>query len=167
MSTLEIKYFFNVSSVEELKKQFRKLAKEYHPDMGGTNDDMRRINNEYEYLKEFLDKGKTFNGNRTQEQEKQMDEHFRQVIMKIAHLPIDIEICGEWIWVSGETYPYRQLLGRKENGGLGFQWSKAKKRWYWAPYELGKKRRTNVSMDEIRNKYGSYTVQREERKQLN
>lgn len=44
------KYFKNVKSFEDLKKQFRELAKKTHPDTGGNDDTMKAINCEYDAL---------------------------------------------------------------------------------------------------------------------
>jgi hypothetical protein len=41
-------------SEEDLKKQYHKLAKEYHPDKGGTNTLFIRLKNAYENIKRFL-----------------------------------------------------------------------------------------------------------------
>jgi len=45
-----MKYFKNVRTVEELKKVYKKLARENHPDMGGDTAIMQAINNEFEML---------------------------------------------------------------------------------------------------------------------
>lgn len=46
-------YFTNVSSMKDLKKQYRDLARKNHPDTGGTTEVMQRINNEYGELMEI------------------------------------------------------------------------------------------------------------------
>lgn len=44
-----MKYFENTSSVEIVKKTYRKLAMKYHPDRkGGSEEIFKQINNEYE-----------------------------------------------------------------------------------------------------------------------
>lgn len=43
-------YFKNVLSFDDLKSQFRKLAKEHHLDAGGDVKTMQDINNEYDQL---------------------------------------------------------------------------------------------------------------------
>lgn len=45
-----MKYFKNVKSFEDLKNQFKKLARENHPDAGGNADTMKEINCEYDAL---------------------------------------------------------------------------------------------------------------------
>lgn len=45
-----MKHFKDISSLENLKKQFRSLAMENHPDKGGDSEIMKQINNEYDNL---------------------------------------------------------------------------------------------------------------------
>lgn len=45
-----MKYFVNCKSLEELKKEFRRLAMIHHPDRGGDVEVMKAINNEYDAL---------------------------------------------------------------------------------------------------------------------
>ena len=45
-----MKWFKNPSTMEELRKQYRKLMKENHPDVGGTEEAAKEINAEYERL---------------------------------------------------------------------------------------------------------------------
>lgn len=44
------KYFKNVKSFEDLKNQFKSLAKKNHPDAGGDVEIMKAINTEYDAL---------------------------------------------------------------------------------------------------------------------
>lgn len=44
------KYFKNVKSFEDLKEQFRALARKNHPDAGGDVETMKEINTEYDAL---------------------------------------------------------------------------------------------------------------------
>lgn len=44
------KYFKNVKSLEDLKNQFKALARKNHPDAGGNADTMKEINCEYDAL---------------------------------------------------------------------------------------------------------------------
>ena len=45
-----MKWFANVRTVEELRKQYRQLMKKHHPDVGGNTEDAKEINSEYERL---------------------------------------------------------------------------------------------------------------------
>ena len=75
-------------------------------------------------------------------------------MLKIIHFDkIDLELVGAGIWVSGNTYAHKKEL--KE---LGFKWASQKKMWYWHSEVFRKKSRKTLSMDDIRNYYGSTRV---------
>ena len=73
---------------------------------------------------------------------------------------INIEVCGSWIWCFN-SYEYRKEL--KE---LGFKYASSKKAWYYHTDGFRKKSHRKLSMNDIRDYYGSTEVQTEERKQL-
>ncbi len=143
----------DVKTLEDLKKQYYRLAKIYHPDAGGTNEQMKALNSEYEMLFDKLSRG----GDLTEDEinlEYQINEVYKDVINQIIQYPgLEIEIIGTWIWVSGNTYPIRTIL--KE---IGFKFASKKKRWYWHAGEFRKKSKTDLSIEEIRNLYGSQKV---------
>lgn len=45
-----MEYFVNCKNLEELKKEFRRLAMIHHPDRGGDVETMKEINNEYDMM---------------------------------------------------------------------------------------------------------------------
>lgn len=45
-----MKWFNNPETLEDLKKQYKRLAFQNHPDRGGKTSDMQEINAEYEDL---------------------------------------------------------------------------------------------------------------------
>ena len=96
-----MKYFVNISTLEELRKEYRRLAKANHPDMGGSAEEMKVINIEYEMCFKILENADTpTNGKKYNKEE---DAMIRDIINVIIHLNIEIEVCGSWIWVSGNT----------------------------------------------------------------
>lgn len=164
-------YFRNVETLEELRKQYKELLKIHHPDNGGSVTDMQEINAEYDRLFKILknkheskqtstDGAKTdFNSNHWNYEE---DKELREMLQKIIHFTdITIEICGSWIWISGNTYQYKTEL--KE---IGFKWASQKKQWYWHSESFRKKGKKTLSMDDIRSYYGSTEVRPEERLRL-
>jgi len=48
------KYFENISTLEELRKQYKELLKLHHPDNGGNLEIMQEINAEYDRLFKIL-----------------------------------------------------------------------------------------------------------------
>ena len=162
------KYFKNVETLEELRKQYRDLLKKFHPDNGGSEEITKEINTEYEQLFKVLknrherkkadsnrnDRGTTYNRTKWNFEE---DEKLRDILNKVIHFEdITIEIIGNWIWLSGNTYPYR-----KEIKEIGFKWGSQKKAWYWHSPEDDCTRGGKKSLDEIKEKYGFTSVKTE------
>ena len=158
------KYFDNISTLEELRMQYKELLKLHHPDNGGILEIMQEINAEYDRMFKILKNQheNNFYSNRasTNTEYNNMkydfaeDEKLREMLNKIIHFDgIDIELVGAWIWVSGNTYACKKQL--KE---LGFKWASQNKMWYWHSEVFQKKSRKTLSMDDIRNYYGSTRV---------
>ncbi|MDR1689543.1 MAG: molecular chaperone DnaJ [Clostridiales bacterium] len=141
-------YFSDCKTIEELKQKYRTLAKKHHPDAGGDAEIMKRINSEYDIR--FSKLQKEHNKNSTAEkQNNENPEAWRELIETLMKLQgIIIEICGTWIWLSGNTYPHKDAI--KE---LGFKFAVNKKMWYLG--ELSRKNRKSTPMEEIRAEYGS------------
>ena len=49
-----MKYFKNIKTLEELRKEYKSLVKENHPDNGGSVEAIKTINVEYEQLFKVL-----------------------------------------------------------------------------------------------------------------
>jgi curved DNA-binding protein CbpA len=142
-------YFQDISTIDELKKAYRKLAFKHHPDRGGNEKIMKAVNAEYEVLFDKLNVADE-NGNTKYT----MNDGFREMINRIINLDgLDIEICGSWIWVSGETKKHKEAFK-----AAGYFWASKKKMWYWRPEEAKVRRSPGMGMDYIRNMYGSETI---------
>ncbi len=160
------KYFNNTNTLEELRKQYKELLKQHHPDNGGNLKTMQEINAEYDRMFKMLKdqhESNNFNCGDAKSNYNNMkydfaeDEKLREMLNKIIHFKgIDIELVGAWIWVSGNTYVHKKEL--KE---LGFKWASQKKMWYWHSEVFRKKSRKTLSMDDIRNYYGSTNIRSE------
>jgi len=131
------KYFENVSTLEELRKQYRDLLKKYHPDnANGSTEATQEINAEYDRLFKVLkDSHESKTAGSTGKQSDynanmynwENDKALREMLQKIINFDgIEIEIVGAWIWVSGNTYSNKNDL--KE---IGFKWASQKKQWYF------------------------------------
>ena len=64
----------------------------------------------------------------------------------------DIEIIGSWLWIHG-GYEYRELLK-----SIGFKFAPKKKAWCWHFGEYRRHHKREVTLDEIRERYGSQKV---------
>ena len=147
-----MKYFKYCSTIDEVKALYKKLAKENHPDMGGDTATMQAINTEYAFACAKIARGAGLSDEDT-DTEIKLSEEYRQVIEKIIHLPgIIIEVVGNWIWVTGNTRPVKDVL--KETG---FYFAAKKVAWYYRN-EAFKTRGNGAPLEEIRRKYGSETI---------
>ena len=164
-----MKWFNNPQTLEDLKQQYKRLAMAHHPDRGGNTKDMQEINGEYDQLFQQLKNiHKAANGTTyttagqasgahqaqilPQSSEKAAD--FREIIdILIRFTGLNIEICGSWLWISGDTKPHKEELKR-----LKFRWSQSKKAWYYHTSPYRKHSSKTLSLDEIRDLYGSETI---------
>lgn len=150
-----MKFFASCTTIEELRKLYRRLAVQYHPDLGGDTETMQQINAEYdkafEALKNRHNTQATASGSRVINE---TPGKFRQVIEKIITIPgIEIELCGSWIWISGDTKSCKDQLK-----AAGCFWANKKKMWYWRAPEDAVHTRSHKTMDDIRSKYGSEII---------
>lgn len=143
--------FMGIEGINEAKSIYKALAKKLHPDVGGSTEHFKLLNEVYNYI---LEHGISFS------QENDFDLELEKVISKILHFEnIIIEVVGSWIWVSGDTKHIKETL--KE---LSFKWANKKKLWYYG--EMKGKNPKQKSMEEIKNKYGCEVVKNKPMKRL-
>ena len=147
-------YFKNPETLEGLKKQYRELAIENHPDRGGNEEIMKEINSKYDELFQQLknihrnSKGETYTANQTSNE---TSEQFRNIISELMRMDdIVIEIIGCFIWVTGNTKMYKDKL--KE---LNLKWHSKKLAWYLKPEDYVRRSHKDYELDEIRKMYGT------------
>ena len=156
------KYFVDCLTLKQAKEKYRELLKTYHPDNGGDVRIMQEINAEFSKVKRILPdinldeeqaESATENTN-----DAEISDTLRNIIRETETIPgINVELCGKWVWVSGNTYPVKSKLK-----DLGFCFSGKKKMWYFREESESKKRyykHKDTDMSTIRVKYGSKAYQ--------
>lgn len=144
--------WFRVSelhTVSELRKQYRELLKQYHPDNGGKVEIMQEINAEYDAVFAELSCYEDSDGQTYTCEE---NACFKAILNEIAAYNMDIEIIGSWIWVF-KCYPYKDKLK-----ALGFKYASKKKAWVWHEGECRRYSKKDMPLSSIRAKYGSQKV---------
>lgn len=143
--------FKGIEGINEAKKIYKDLAKRLHPDVGGTDEMFKLLNQVYNHI---LEHGLNFlNDN-------EFDVELEKVISKILHFEnIIIEVVGSWIWLSGDTKGIKETL--KE---LHFKWASKKKMWYYG--EMKSRNPHQKSMDDIKAKYGCQEVKTKTRDKI-
>jgi len=145
-------WFKETSNIEELRKQYKSLLKLHHPDNGGDVSAMQEINTEYDALFSILSHSDSKVDYSCTHIKSNENEAFKEVLNKILHINADIEFIGSWLWIHG-GYEYRELL--KE---IGFRYASKKKSWCWHFGEYKRHYAKEISLEEIRIKYGSQNI---------
>lgn len=156
------KYFTECKTKADLKAKFKELLKIHHPDNGGDVKVMQQINEEYARLIKVLPDDLKQTNKGKENKKKQADtsalsEALKAALAKVSSIEgLIVEVCGLWIWVSGNTYPVKDILKN-----AGYKFSGKKKMWYFheeteSNYRHWHKKETD--METIRSKYGSNVV---------
>lgn len=163
-------FFADIKDINELKKAFKRLIMKNHPDRGGDTATCQAINAEYDKVMKALINGESdanygrngdkYNFWESKEERTEIEIKVKQAIEAIIALDgLEIEVVGVWVWVSGETKKHKEELKK-----AGYHWHPKKAKWAFA----GKKSsgRGSMSMEEVREKYGSQEVQKRTAKQI-
>ncbi len=162
-----MKFFDGCKTLGDVKSRYYELVKHYHPDKpeNGTaeQDILKTVNHEYEIaFKIFKNTHQDSKGNTYTKETDEIPDQFKEIINKVIRLEnVFVEVCGSWIWLTGNTKPYKDYL--KENG---FKWSSKKFAWHWHTGEFKKWSKSECSLDEIRVKYGSHSYKSEKNDRL-
>ncbi len=132
---------------EMVKKAYRLACAKYHPDRNPAGlEMMKAINVAYDTLKDIT-------GN-VENSDIEYSDKLNDAINSIINLDgLNIEVCGSWVWVSGNTKPHKDII--KE---AGYKWASKKKMWYFRPEDYKSRSRGKFSIDDIRNMHGSVEV---------
>lgn len=152
------KWFKDCTTAEQGKKTYRQLSRKFHPDNGATGsvEIMQEINAEFElWWSRYKDIHKDSDGKTYESKTKTTEtaKEFIDIVTSLSNLGVEIEICGSWLWITGDTFPVKDELKN-----LGCRWSKGKKQWYWTKDHYMKSRKC-MSFDYIRTRYGSEVVE--------
>ncbi|MGX2957705.1 DnaJ domain-containing protein, partial [Ursidibacter arcticus] len=140
----------NSATKDEIKKAYKKMAIKYHPDRNPAGEEvMKAINAAFDFLNGL--EGEIFTHTDT-ENAYNFAEELAEVISNLKKLQgLVIEVCGNWLWISGETKAHKDILK-----ALGCFWATKKLKWYYRPAEHKSRKHARAwDMDEIRSKYGS------------
>jgi len=142
-------------NLQTVKKRFKELAFLHHPDRGGNTVVMQMINAEYAYI--ISNQLFTYQSDYEKDNyNEDFELRYPEVITALLKLEnIFIELCGNWLWISGDTKPHRQELKN-----IGCMFAPKKLMWYYRPedFKHGKTKKT-MSIDYIREKFGSTNIQ--------
>lgn len=160
-----MKFFQNCHTLAEVKKLYRDLAKQHHPDKGGHCATMQQINSEYIIaIARAAREEKNYKGQDRTDAEVESEilkaQAYQEAVNKTVHLEgCTLELVGCWLWITGNTKPFASIL---KNDPAKFKWAKKKtdfSAWFFRTdeYKMHNNRK-KLTLDEIREKYGSQTI---------
>mgnify|MGYP003652000033 CR=1 FL=1 len=154
-----------IKNIDELKKEYFKLAKMYHPDKGGTTAQFQELQNEYEKHFKALLKGSNLNDEQ-QANEIVIDEAIKTIIDSIISIDgLEIELIGKWLWVGSSlfqfTTPTYNLLK-----SVGLTYIKKGLKPYMVYRGIESTSRGKMSKEDINKKYGVHKFDSSKSKKL-
>ena len=148
-------WFGACTTTDELKRTYKQLARQHHPDLGGDLRTMQDVNAAFDAAcREFVPREKPGKTQDYYDWRASVDVALRQEIEKVVHLThkgVELEICGAWIWATGNTREHKEVFKTH-----AWKWSKPKTAWYWAGCPSSGQGKH--SLEEIRVMYGSQRV---------
>lgn len=152
-----MKYFTDCKTVEAVKRRYKDLAKQLHPDCGGDAEKFKEMSAEFEIAfklyKDIHEEARAEEAEGATEDTEDTAADWKEKIDGLMHMDgVNLEIIGSWIWATGNTYQWKEDLKNK-----GFRWSKSKKAWYHTGESTPpakKYRGTCKSLNEVRAKWG-------------
>ena len=167
-----MKWFEGCTTTADVKKLFRELAMQHHPDRGGSTEKMQQINAAYLEALRHMDgqseTGKTNEGESYTYTYTYKEEVEQSVIDKMGEVlrsglldagDLEVWLIGSWLWITGETKAHRHEI--KE---LSFRFHGKRQAWYWHDGEYRRRYNSRVSLAELASRYGASKVANEDDK---
>ncbi len=142
--------FKNCKTIEEIKKLYKKLSKEYHPDLGGDTEIFKELLSAYETAIKMFS---------YENFKAEFVSDYMIVLQRIVDLDIEIEIIGNWIYCF-KAFSVKDFLK-----GLGFWFSSKHKAWIYNG-GMKQKRRSNLSLSDIEHIHGCEKIKSREKIQI-
>lgn len=156
----------DMADMDTLRQAYRRLVLHYHPDKHEADEAekytalFKSLQTEYDEVLRGLEDGHYEKARTTYKMEKALQD----MIDAVMRIPgIVVELCGCWLWVSGDTFMQRARLK-----AAGFKYSKKKQRWYWGlTLTASKRKRARYNkMEDIYITYGREVLSPEARETL-
>ncbi len=150
------------ATLRAIKKARSAFALKYHPDVNPEGLEMMKLGNvAYDVLLNNMDyvEREWAKLNNEASQYENIAVEIEAIFKKIRHFAgIHAEVCGTWLWVSGNTRTYKEQLNN-----FGFRWAPKKKKWSWHPESYTRRHRKGEwDMSKIRDTWGSVDLETEE-----
>jgi hypothetical protein len=149
---------------ESIKYAYRKACAAYHPDKNPAGLEMMKLINAAYAALEDVCNGCAFDRSVKNENiagSENYGDEINTALGMIINLGLTIEVCGSWVWVSGNTKPHREILKT-----AGFKWAPKKEMWHFRPADYKSFNRGTWDMSKIRETHGSEIIKNKTHSQL-
>lgn len=153
-------FFAGYRSIETVKKEYKRLAMQFHPDRGGDTATMQEINRQYQAKLKDLDgvvskddQGEDHTYYYNEQREQALIDKISEVLSAdIISDSVEFFLIGSWLWVVGETKPVKDRLGKD---GMKFSWHSKRTAWYWHCNEGYTRYNEKSDLSGLAEKYGA------------
>ena len=158
--------FNHCKTPAETKQYYKKQAFKLHPDKGGSHDAFVEMQSHYlNRLKQLDGQESTGFDNKTHKYyyNENVETELMEKITELLNLKtndLEIELCGTWLWISGNTKAYKDKLK-----ALSLKWHSRRVKWYFHTKTNRKRRMSKMSFDQIRFAYGSKSFEAEKQEE--
>jgi len=150
--------FNHCESPHAVKKLYRKLAFENHPDLGGDTRTMQDINEAYHDTLSLMS-GQVHLGSDGKSHKYTYSYNVEQAVMdKLATVlalnkpELRIRIIGTWLWVEGTVKADQKLYGKD---GCGLCWHSKRLAWFFHSGKYKSHYNKQASLDDLAAAYGT------------
>ena len=151
-------FFKGFLTVEEIKIEYKRLARLHHPDLGGDLETMKALNNAYEAALKSCNGQKSRDStgkSHTYRYDQTIENEIVEFIYAFLALEtgLSADLIGVWVWITGDTKPHRDALK-----ALGCRWNPSRGCWYFRPISCAGSYGRGGSLEELASKYGCVSV---------
>jgi len=154
LETLELDQF---ASAEEIRLNYKRMMMKHHPDRQGNEEIAKLINVAYEFLTKMQYDGSSeqaIDENNDEFITRTDDDELNVILSMVTGLEgLVVELVGTWIWVSGNTFPHKEILKN-----LDFKWASKKKVWSWHKETDKCRSYTDLTFEQVKIKHGAKKV---------
>ncbi len=137
---LSILNLSGTATMDDIKTAYRRACSMFHPDRNPAGLEMMKlVNAAYAALEDYVSGTVKTDGSPDAQS---YGEEINAALNVIIHLGLEIEVCGAWLWVSGDTKPHREILKT-----AGFKWASKKLMWNFRPVASGQWNRSGQHME--------------------
>lgn len=153
-------YFQDCKTLDEAKKIYWSLAKKFHPDKGGNEEDFKSLNNAFH---DFKPKTEKFQN----EAEQWNSKAYASILNELIKLDgLIIDVIGSFLWLSGNTKEHKDKIKSIDTQELyNCRWHRNKGMWYFSPVGYRKSSKRDLSLDQIKDFYGGSQYKSEEQEE--